>query len=133
DNGRDWLGDEVPPEDLNYLVEGGFYGWPYLYADNQPDSQYGKRAGDRVNHAISPVYKLPAHVAPLSILFLRHARDANFADGALVTEHGSWNRSQKIGYKVVALRWRKRRDHRGAVPEQVPERWPSVWSACGHR
>jgi glucose/arabinose dehydrogenase len=44
--------------------------------------------------------------APLSILFLRHARDANFADGTLVTEHGSWNRSQKIGYKVVALHWR---------------------------
>jgi glucose/arabinose dehydrogenase len=106
DNGRDWLGDEVPPEELNHLIEGGFYGWPYLYGDNQPDPEYGKRAGDRVSHAIQSVYKLPAHVAPLSILFLRHARDANFADGALVTEHGSWNRSQKIGYKVVALHWR---------------------------
>jgi glucose/arabinose dehydrogenase len=106
DNGRDWLGDEVPPEELNHLVEGGFYGWPYLYGDNQPDPEYGKRAGDRISHAIPPVYKLPAHVAPLSILFLRHTRDTNFADSALVTEHGSWNRSQKIGYKVVALHWR---------------------------
>jgi glucose/arabinose dehydrogenase len=106
DNGRDWLGDELPPEELNRIVEGGFYGWPYLYGDNHSDPEYGKRAGDRARHAIPPVYKLPAHVAPLSIVFLRHATDAKFSEAALVAEHGSWNRSQKIGYQVVALHWR---------------------------
>jgi glucose/arabinose dehydrogenase len=59
-----------------------------------------------------PVYKLPAHVAPLSILFLQHAKD-RFADAALVSEHGSWNRSQKIGYEVVALHW-----HNGQITEE---------------
>jgi glucose/arabinose dehydrogenase len=106
DNGRDWLGDDLPPEEVNHLVEGGFYGWPYLYGDNQPDPEYGQRAGDRASHALPPAYKLPAHVAPLALLFLRHVPDAEFADAALVTEHGSWNRSQKIGYQVVALHWR---------------------------
>jgi glucose/arabinose dehydrogenase len=105
DNGRDWLGDELPPEEVNQLFEGGFYGWPYLYGDNQLDPEFGKRAGDRANRAIPPVYKLPAHVAPLSIEFLRHARDTKLADAALVAEHGSWNRSQKIGYQVLALHW----------------------------
>ena len=107
DNGRDWLGDNLPPDEVNQINEGGFYGWPYLYGDNQPDSDFGKEASDRTSHAIPPVYALPAHVAPLSILFLRHSKMAKFGDAALVAEHGSWNRSQKIGYQVVALHWRE--------------------------
>ena len=107
DNGRDWLGDNLPPEKVNLIKEGGFYGWPYLYGDNQPDPNFGKEASDRTSHAIPPVYALPAHVAPLSILFLRHSKMAKFGDAALVAEHGSWNRSQKIGYQVVAFHWRQ--------------------------
>jgi len=107
DNGRDWLGDNLPPDEVNQINEGGFYGWPYLFGDNQPDPDFGKEAGDRTSHAIPPVYALPAHVAPLSILFLRHSKMAKFGDAALVAEHGSWNRSQKIGYQVVALHWRE--------------------------
>ena len=106
DNGRDWLGDNLPPEKVNQIKEGGFYGWPYLYGDNQPDPDFGKEAHDRTSHAIPPVYGLPAHVAPLSILFIRHSKMAKFGAAALVAEHGSWNRSQKIGYQVVALYWR---------------------------
>jgi len=107
DNGRDWLGDNLPPEKVNLIKEGGFYGWPYLYGDNQPDPNFGKEVSDRTSHSIPPVYALPAHVAPLSILFLRHSKMAKFGDAALVAEHGSWNRSQKIGYQVVALHWRE--------------------------
>ena len=105
DNGRDWLGDNLPPDEVNHIVDEGFYGWPYLYGDNKPDPSFGRRAGDQAGHAIPPVYKLPAHVAPLSILFLQHTKD-KFADAALVAEHGSWNRSQKVGYKIVARHWR---------------------------
>jgi glucose/arabinose dehydrogenase len=105
DNGRDWLGDDLPRDEVNDIVEGGFYGWPYLYGDNKPDPSFGGRAGNQAGHAVPPVYKLPAHVAPLSILFLQHAK-GKFADAALVAEHGSWNRSQKIGYQVLALHWR---------------------------
>jgi glucose/arabinose dehydrogenase len=112
DNGRDWLGDNFPPEDVNRIVEGGFYGWPYLNGDNVPDPDFGKEGGDRAAKAIPPAYKLPAHVAPLSILFLRHAKAASLANTALVAEHGSWNRAQKVGYQVVALNWRD-----GAISE----------------
>lgn len=115
DNGRDWLGDRFPPEEVNRIVEGGFYGWPYFNGDNVPDPDYGKDAGDRVKTAIMPVYKLPAHVAPLSILFLRHAWAPSFAGVALVAEHGSWNRSVKDGYQVVALTWRD-----GSVVSEAP-------------
>jgi glucose/arabinose dehydrogenase len=104
-NGRDWLGDDFPPEDVNRIVEGGFYGWPYLNGDNVPDPDFGAEAGMRAKTAITPVYNLPAHVAPLSIVFLRHSRVPSLADTALVTEHGSWNRSVKDGYQVVALTW----------------------------
>ncbi len=111
-NGRDWLGDNFPPEEVNRIVEGGFYGWPYLNGDNVPDPDYGKDVGDRAKTAIMPIYKLPAHVAPLAILFLRHAKPGALAGAALVTEHGSWNRSTKDGYQVVALTWRD-----GAISE----------------
>ena len=111
-NGRDWLGDNFPPEEVNRIVEGGFYGWPYLNGDNVPDPDYGKDVGDRAKTAIMPAYKLPAHVAPLAILFLRHGRAGASAGTALVTEHGSWNRSTKDGYQVVALTWRD-----GAISE----------------
>jgi glucose/arabinose dehydrogenase len=104
DNGRDWLGDNFPPEKVNRIVGGGFYGWPYLNGDNELDPDLGAKAGDLPNTAIAPAYKLPAHVAPLSILFLRHA--PGLAGAALVAEHGSWNRSAKDGYQVVALTWR---------------------------
>jgi glucose/arabinose dehydrogenase len=106
DNGRDWLGDELPPDEVNHIVQGGFYGWPYFYGDNRPDPDFGKRVGHRSKHAIPPAHKLPAHVAPLSILFLRHTKIAALGSAALLTEHGSWNRSRKIGYQVVALHWR---------------------------
>ncbi len=106
DNGRDWLGDDFPPEKVNRVVEGGFYGWPYLNGDNVLDPDHGAEVGDRIKTAIAPAYKLPAHVAPLSILFLRHATVPGLAGAALVAEHGSWNRSAKDGYQVVALTWR---------------------------
>jgi glucose/arabinose dehydrogenase len=104
DNGRDWLGDNFPPEKVNRLIEGGFYGWPYLNGDNVPDPDLGAEVGERSKTAIAPAYELPAHVAPLSILFLRHA--PGLAGEALVAEHGSWNRAAKDGYQVVALTWR---------------------------
>ena len=111
-NGRDWLGDDFPPEEVNRIVAGGFYGWPYLNGDNVLDPDFGTEAGDRAKTAIVPAYKLPAHVAPLSILFLRHASSPDLNGTALVAEHGSWNRSVKDGYQVVALRWRD-----GAIKE----------------
>ena len=105
DNGRDWLGDDQPPDELNVIVEGGFYGWPFYYGMNEPDPEFGDRAEARNGQQIAPVHAFAAHTAPLSIRFLRHQPDPAWNGVALVGLHGSWNRSSRIGYEVVSLHW----------------------------
>ena len=100
DNGRDWLGDDFPPCELNRIEQGAFYGWPYLNGDNRPDPDFGTGAAQRQDSAIKPVFKFNAHTAPLGILFEAAPRRS-----ALVALHGSWNRSIPDGYKVVRLHW----------------------------
>ena len=108
DNGRDLLGDDFPPCELNRITPGGFYGWPYANGNNQPDPDFGAGHEDRIAKAIPPVHGFRAHNAPLGIVFLRKppAGDA-WAGAALVALHGSWNRTRKDGYKVVSLHWGK--------------------------
>lgn len=102
DNGRDHLGDDVPDDEVNRITAGQHYGWPYvhgaevrdpgLYADLPP--------------GLSPVpqfHGLGGHVAPLSIRFLRNQADTALNGTALVAEHGSWNRREKAGYRIVRL------------------------------
>ena len=104
DNGRDLLGDDFPPCELNLIVKGGFYGWPHANGDRIPDPDYGPGHEDRIEASIPPVHAFRAHNAPLGITFLRSpSRPADFADAALVALHGSWNRTRKDGYKVVSL------------------------------
>ncbi|MEZ4281337.1 MAG: PQQ-dependent sugar dehydrogenase [Myxococcota bacterium] len=110
DNGRDLLGDDVPPCELNRIERGGFYGWPYAHGMNQVDPDFGEGQPARIAGSIPPVHAFGAHQAPLGITFLRHSESASEAaaaqhDTALVALHGSWNRSQLSGYKVVALHW----------------------------
>ncbi|MHA1524254.1 MAG: PQQ-dependent sugar dehydrogenase [Alphaproteobacteria bacterium] len=105
DNGRDHLGDDVPPDELNQIVAGGFYGWPYFYGDNRPDPDHGDAPEAAGRAPLAPAYAFQAHVAPLSIRFLRHQQSETYARTALVAQHGSWNRSKKVGYRVVALTW----------------------------
>lgn len=97
DNGRDMLGDDLPPEELNQITKGAHYGWPYEYGNNVSDNDK-KPPGLKTSPSS---YNLPAHSAPLSILFLRN--NPHLKNTALVALHGSWNRSEKSGYKVVAL------------------------------
>ena len=107
DNGRDLLGDDFPPDELNRIEPGRFYGWPFLNGDGVPDPDYGAQyAGDPP--ATDPVHGFRPHNAPLGIHFLRGqpATLAGYGRAALVALHGSWNRSTPDGYKVVALRWR---------------------------
>ncbi len=117
DNGRDLLGDDFPPCELNRIVQGGFYGWPYINGVGVPDPDMGggdrgKGGEDLLATAQSPVFGFRAHTAPLGIHFLRGAKRPESADPeqwqrvALVALHGSWNRSSPDGYKVVALHWR---------------------------
>jgi glucose/arabinose dehydrogenase/mono/diheme cytochrome c family protein len=106
DNGRDLLGDDYPPCELNQIVRGGFYGWPYANGNNESDPDFGAGNEDRVASSITPAHPFRAHNAPLGMTFLRHPdTPANFNGAALVALHGSWNRSILDGYKVVSLHW----------------------------
>lgn len=103
DNGRDLLGDDFPPCELNRIERGKFYGWPYVNGNNVPDPDFGKANATLAAQAVLPVHGFRAHNAPLGIHFLRSGLPAGYSRTALVALHGSWNRSRLDGYKVVAL------------------------------
>jgi len=112
DNGRDLLGDDFPPCEINRVVEGGFYGWPYANGAGIPDPDVGERAPEKVAASIAPAHALPAHSAPLGIAFYasrderepeRDAFPERYHGAAFVALHGSWNRSEKQGYEVIAV------------------------------
>jgi glucose/arabinose dehydrogenase len=105
DNGRDLLGDEFPPDELNRIGQGGFYGWPYFNGFGVPDPEFGGQySGDA--SPTDPALGFRPHNAPLGIHFLRNVNRPGYERAALVALHGSWNRTTPDGYKVVALRWR---------------------------
>ena len=104
DNGRDLLGDDIPPCELNRIVAGGDYGWPVAYGDRVPDPDLGAGQSARIAASLPPAFAFRAHNAPLGITFLQHpSQPSAYAGAALVALHGSWNRTSKDGYKVVAL------------------------------
>lgn len=106
ENGRDLLGDDLPPCELNRIEVGRFYGWPYFYGDNVPDPDMGPDplAGQR--EPTAPAHNFRAHNAPLGMTFLNgDALPPEYQRSALVALHGSWNRSSPDGYKVVSLHW----------------------------
>jgi glucose/arabinose dehydrogenase len=105
DNGRDLLGDDFPPCELNRIQRGGFYGWPYANGDRVPDPDLGRGREAVIAASIPPVFGFRAHNAPLGIVFVSDKQPAALRGAALVALHGSWNRAQKDGYKVVSLHW----------------------------
>ncbi len=107
DNGRDLLGDDFPPCELNRVVRGGFYGWPFANGDRVPDPDLGAGQEQLIAGSIPPVHGFRAHNAPLGITFVRgDGLPARWRGAAIVALHGSWNRTRKDGYKVVSLHWR---------------------------
>ncbi len=106
DNGRDLLGDDYPVCELNLIEQDGFYGWPYINGFGDMDPDYGEGKEMLLNTAISPVFGFRAHNAPLGIEFIRNANmPTGYERSALVALHGSWNRREPDGYKVVSLHW----------------------------
>jgi len=104
ENSRDLLGDDQPPDELNRIVPGGFYGWPYVHGVRVIDPEYGPGNEAMIRAALPPAHAFRAHNAPLGIRFLRHGeRGADYERVALVALHGSWNRREPDGYRVVAL------------------------------
>jgi glucose/arabinose dehydrogenase len=104
DNGRDLLGDDFPPCELNRVVEGGDYGWPVANGDRRLDPDVGAGHEERARASRPPAHAFAAHNAPLGIHFLRSPDlPQEWRGVALVGLHGSWNRTRKDGYKVVSL------------------------------
>ena len=101
-NERDMLGNDLTPDYLTHVVDGGFYGWPYSYWGRHVDTRVTPQRPDLVAKAITPDYSLGSHVAPLGLAFYDGtAFPASYRGGAFVGEHGSWNRKPFSGYKVV--------------------------------
>lgn len=106
-NERDELGPELVPDYLTSVQDGGFYGWPYSYFGRTIDPRVHPQKPDMVAKALRPDYALGSHVAALGITFVTAGgMGGQFAEGAFVGEHGSWNRSDHSGYKVVFVPFR---------------------------
>ncbi len=100
-NERDELGPDLVPDYLTSVREGGFYGWPYSYWGQNVDERVRPQNPDKVAAALKPDYSLGSHVAALGVDFSSQAMGERFADGVFVGEHGSWNRPNPVGYKVI--------------------------------
>jgi glucose/arabinose dehydrogenase len=115
DNGRDLLGNDFPPCELNLIEQGNHYGWPYANGDKIPDPDFGEGNEDLIARSISPVHDFRAHNAPLGMEFVRGTSfPEEYRGAAIVALHGSWNRTDKDGYKVVSLHW----DENGNITER---------------
>ncbi len=109
-NERDELGPQLVPDYLTSVREGGFYGWPYSYYGQTIDPRIQPQRPDLVRKAIAPDYALGSHVAALGVSFATGGGlGGPFSEGAFVGEHGSWNRSDPSGYKVVFVPFRNGR------------------------
>lgn len=103
DNGRDWLGDDLPPEEINIVRKGKHCGWPYCYGNRVPDPQFGNTEICAATEP--PVLEMQAHSAPLGIAFSTGRMFPEEYRGDLfVAFHGSWNRSSPTGYKVIGIK-----------------------------
>jgi len=101
-NERDELGPNLVPDYLTSVKPGAFYGWPYSYYGQHVDPRVRPQRADLVARAIAPDYALSSHVAPLGLAFnTGTALSAHYAGGAFIGEHGSWNRPELNGYRVV--------------------------------
>ena len=105
DNGRDMLGDDVPPEEVNRVAEAGaHFGYPHVHGTAILDPEFGK--GHDPTDYVPPAAELQAHAAAIGMDFYTGEQfGAEYANAIFIAEHGSWNRSSKVGYRVSVLRF----------------------------
>ena len=104
DNGRDWLGDDSPPDELNRVARTGqHFGYPYCHGGTLADPEYGARRACR--DFVAPAQNLGPHVAALGMRFYIGTQfPPRYRHQIFIAEHGSWNRSTRIGYRVALVR-----------------------------
>lgn len=105
DNGRDWMGDNRPPCELNHLSKTGqHFGYPYKHGHNIWDPEFGKKGKAMDQKFIDPAQALGPHVAPLGMIFYTGKMfPETYHNQILIAEHGSWNRTEKIGYRIMKV------------------------------
>lgn len=102
-NERDEIGQDLVPDYLTSVQDGGFYGWPYSYFGQHVDERVKPPRPDLVAKAIVPDYGLGSHTASLGLTFYTAERISQFRGGAIIGQHGSWNRNPPAGYKVIYI------------------------------
>jgi len=101
-NERDELGNDIPPDYLTSVQDGGFYGWPYAYWGPHADDRVKPQRPDMVAKTLKPDYALGVHTAPLGLAFYTDQLfPPQYRGGAFIAQHGSWNRSPQAGYRVI--------------------------------
>ncbi len=119
DNGRDWLGDDLPPDELNRVPRSGMhFGYPYCHGGDIADPEYGHKR--KCSEFVPPVVKLGPHVAALGMRFYTGEMFPSKYRGIFIAQHGSWNRSTPIGYRVMQVRIV---NNRGIAYESFAEGW----------
>lgn len=103
DNGRDWLGENKPNDELNHAPEKGMhFGYPFCHAGEFSDPKFGKKRA--CSEFVSPALKLGAHVASLGISFItKDVFPAEYRRSIIIAEHGSWNRTVPDGYRITRV------------------------------
>ncbi|MFQ5931866.1 MAG: PQQ-dependent sugar dehydrogenase [Nitrospiraceae bacterium] len=109
DNGRDWMGDNLPPDELNHAPQKGLhFGFPYCHGRNVADPEFGRQR--RCHEFIPPAMELGPHVASLGMRFYTGTMFPDkYRNQILIAEHGSWNRSTPIGYRITLVQLDKGR------------------------
>ena len=128
DNGRDMLGDDIPPDELNRVPRAGLhFGYPWCHGGDLPDPEFGARR--KCGEFEAPAQKLGPHVAGLGMRFYTGTMfPAEYRNQIFIAEHGSWNRSKKIGYRIALVRVK---DGRAVSYESFASGWLQGESAWG--
>ncbi len=103
-NERDALGDNLVPDYVTHVQEGGFYGWPWYYLGPNPDPRFAGKHPELAEKVIVPDVLLQSHTAPLCLTFYEGKQfPASYRGDIFVASHGSWNRDHRTGYKIIRV------------------------------
>jgi glucose/arabinose dehydrogenase len=121
DNGRDWVSDDLPPDELNHApVKGMFFGFPYMHGTTNRDLMNWDKRPSGFSFT-APVMEFPAHITPLGMKFYTNSMfPSHYRGGIFIAQHGSWNRLHKRGYRIIFIRME---DHKPVNEEVFAEGW----------